>query len=121
MKNDKVEQNWHCLSADHILEQLQSSKKGLSASQVKAALSTFGKNQLPEAKPTSITKLFFSQFKEAMTIVLLVAVAISAFLGELTDAIIISIILLLNASLSTYQEHRAQQALLALKKSPDRR
>ena len=115
MKVNVVEQNWHSLSGEETLKQLNSNDKGLTTSIAKQALTTFGYNRLPEAKPTSIAMLFLRQFKEIMTIILLVAVVISGVLGEFTDALIILIILLLNATLSTYQEYRAQQALLALK------
>lgn len=116
MKAAKEAHQWHRLSKSQALEKLSSNIQGLSSPQAQTAAIRFGKNQLPEAKATSITRLFFRQFKEAMSIVLSIAVIISAALGEVTDAIIISVILILNSSLSTYQEYRAQQALLALKK-----
>jgi Ca2+-transporting ATPase len=112
--NDQI--NWHTLTTQNSLNVLSSSLKGLSNSEAKKALAIFGENQLPEAKSASIVMLFLRQFKEIMTIILLIAVAISGVLGEFTDALIILIILILNATLSTYQEYRAQQALSALKK-----
>ncbi len=116
MKANNIEQNWHSFSCAQTLKQLNASENGLSSSQVKHALTTFGQNKLPEAKPTSIVLLFLRQFKDIMTVILLLAVVVSASLGEYTDALIILIILGLNATLSTYQEYRAQQSLLALKK-----
>jgi Ca2+-transporting ATPase len=115
MKNSDIEESWHCLSSQKILKRLNSKQGGLSGLQAKQALASFGLNKLPQAKSTSIFALFFRQFKEIMIIILLIAVAVSAALGEFTDALVILIILVLNASLSTYQEFRAQQSLQALK------
>jgi Ca2+-transporting ATPase len=115
MKHAKVEAHIYSQSCDQALSTLNTSSEGLTATQAKEYLATFGANKLPDKKTVSIVNLFFRQFKEIMTIILLVAVVISGLLSELTDALIILLILLLNASLSTYQEFRAQQALKALK------
>jgi len=116
MKNSENEINWHTLTTENSLNLLSSNLKGLASSEAEEALVSYGENKLPEAKSTSIAMLFLRQFKEIMTIILLIAVVISGVLGEFTDALIILLILVLNAALSTYQERRAQQALLALKK-----
>lgn len=108
--------NWHSLTCEAALERLHSSKEGLTSLLAKQALAKYGKNQLPVARPSGIVMLFLRQFTEIMTVVLLAAVAISAALGEFTDAIIIFTILLLNAALSTYQERKAQRALSSLRK-----
>lgn len=108
--------NWHSLTTEEALARLHSSPEGLASSFAKQVLAKYGKNQLPVVKSTGIVTLFLRQFTEVMTLVLLAAVVISVVLGEVTDAIIIFIILMLNAALSTYQERKAQLALLALKK-----
>ena len=112
MNSTNDQTNWHTLTTQNSLNVLSSSLKGLSNSEAKKALAIFGENQLPEAKSASIIMLFLRQFKEIMIIILLIAVVISGVLGEFTDPLIILIILILNATLSAYQERRAQQALL---------
>ena len=60
--------------------------------------------------------MFLDQFSDVLIIILLVSAAISVLLGEVTDAIIIGIIVILNATLSVVQEFKAEKSLDALKK-----
>jgi len=116
MDDIKNQISWHTLTSEEVLVRLNSSPDGLTSSVAKKALAKYGKNQLPIAKSAGIVVLFLRQFSEIMTLVLLSAVVISVVLGEVTDAIIIFTILMLNAALSTYQERKAQQSLVALRK-----
>ena len=71
-------------------------------------------NVLPSDDGVNWFRLIFSQFTDVMVIVLIVAAAISALLGEATDVIVILAIVALNALLGIYQEYQAEQALAAL-------
>ena len=90
------------------------SAKGLSDSDVAARHSQYGKNVLPSDDGVNWFQLILSQFTDVMVIVLIVAAAISALLGEATDVIVILAIVALNALLGIYQEYQAEQALAAL-------
>lgn len=109
-------QAWHTLTCADIITHFHSSEQGLTQAQAEQAQQQFGLNALPEAKSANLAQLFFRQFSEVMTIILLIAAVISGMVGEFKDAAIIMVILTLNAGLSTIQEYRAQQALTALKK-----
>ena len=61
-------------------------------------------------------RLFLEQFKDLLIIILLVAVVLSAILGETVDAIVIFIIILFAAGLGFIQEYRAERSIEALKK-----
>ncbi len=89
--------------------------KGLTAAQAKERLAKYGRNQLTQVKPPGPVRIFFSQFKDAMVLILLAATAISALLGEWTDAVTIVVIVILNAVLGFIQEYRTEKTLEALR------
>lgn len=106
---------WHERTPSASLEALGVTGAGLSQAQVAERQAQYGPNRLAEAKGRSILAVFFSQFQDIMIWVLLAAAAISAFLGEWVDALIIAVVVVLNAVLGTVQESRAEAALAALK------
>ena len=103
-------------SVDAVLQELESSKQGLSAQQAAERLARDGANALKEKDPPTRLQMFFSQLKDPMIYVLLAAAAISIALGEFSDSIIILGVVLLNAIVGMVQEGKAQRALDALKK-----
>ncbi|MBP8717497.1 MAG: calcium-transporting P-type ATPase, PMR1-type [Candidatus Atribacteria bacterium] len=98
------------------LELNTSFQRGLSNAEAKERLEKFGPNQLKEGKKRTVWHMLLDQFKDILIIILIISAAISLFLGEVTDAIVIGIIVILNAILSVFQEYRAEQSLEALKK-----
>jgi Ca2+-transporting ATPase len=106
---------WHKLSADDAIKETGSSPKGLSTSEAERKLREFGPNELQETKRKSITAILISQFKDLMILILLGAAIISGIVGDLTDMIIILIIVILNAIIGFFQEYRAEKAMQALK------
>ena len=106
----------HTLTADAVLEALQTdTATGLTADEAARRLSDFGPNRLNEKPPTPKWRIFIAQFQDFMIYVLLAAVAISAFEGQVIEASAILAILLLNGVLGFVQEYRAEAALEALK------
>ena len=112
---------WHALSVDDSFKELRSSKNGLTNEDVAARLATHGPNELSEAKHTSPLRLFMQQFTDFLVIILLIAAAISAFIGwhentkeELYDAAVIMVIVMFNAIFGFVQEYKAEKALAAL-------
>lgn len=81
-----------------------------------ARLKAYGLNRLAAKKRPSILALYFSQFKDLMTLILLAATLVSGLLGEYADAMTIIAIVLLNSGLGLFHELRAEKALLALRK-----
>lgn len=107
---------WHQLSLSDAFIKLDSRYEGLSAAEAVERLKKIGANELQEGKKKSIVKMLLSQFKDIMILILLVAAVISGFLGDITDTIVIIVIVFLNAILGFYQEYRADKAMQALKK-----
>ncbi|WP_071131300.1 cation-translocating P-type ATPase [Enterococcus timonensis] len=115
-KKQQVQGTFYTMSQDDTLKALQSSKEGLSQSEVSKRLAEYGPNALDEGKKKSLLVKFFEQFKDFMIIVLLVAAVISAVIGhEITDAIIILVVVIVNAVFGVFQEAKAEQAIDALK------
>lgn len=116
-------QNFCFTDAEQTLKTLNTSKSGLSEEEARERLTTYGKNELEKGKKTGIVKLFFSQFKDFMTLLLIAAAAVSAVIAflskdknDLTDTFIIISIIFLNAIVGTVQQFRADKAIENLKK-----
>ena len=90
--------------------------KGLASAQAEQLLEKIGPNQLKEGKKRTVWHMLLDQFKDVLIIILLASAVIAVLLGEATDAIVIGIIVILNALLSVVQENRAEKSLDALKR-----
>ena len=107
----------------HSIELLQVSKEldtdfdfGLTEDEVVRRLETYGYNELEKEERISPFSLFIRQFKNVLIVILLIAIVLSAVIGELIDAGIITVIVIFCAVLGFTQEYRAERALEALKK-----
>lgn len=88
---------------------------GLSAQEAKLRLEQNGPNIFDEGKKKTKVQMFFSQLKDPMIYILLAAVAISVFLKEYSDGVIILAVIFLNAIIGMVQENKAEKSLEALK------
>ena len=88
---------------------------GLTAEEAQKRLEEDGANALSQPKRSIPVLMFFAQFKDFLTVILLAATAVSFFLGEYYDALSIILIVLLNAVLGFIQEYRTEKTLNALK------
>ena len=111
-----LENKFHTLNVEETLKKLNTTENGLSSQEAALRLKKFGFNQLPETKRRSTPHLFFDQFNNVLVYILLVAVAISFFLGNHNDAIFIIIVILLNVGLGFFQEYKVERTLLFLKR-----
>src|SRR5690606_4987176 len=75
----------------------------------------YGLNKLQAHKGKSIFMMFVSQLQDALIYVLLAAVVITMLMGEYIDGIIITAVILINATLGVVQEIRAGNAIEALR------
>lgn len=113
----KDRDDWYRLDVSQVLSSLGSDEKaGLSQFEARRRLSECGPNELIEKRKVPAWQLFLEQFKNFLIIILLVAVALSAVLGEVADAIVIFVIVLFAAGLGFFQEYRAERALEALRR-----
>jgi len=109
-------QNFHALSLEQVLEQLQTSRKGLEKEHIRKALQQYGPNSITTEKKGSRIKKALKQFKDYMIILLLVTAGISFYLQEERSAIILLIIVAFNAMIGFLQEYKAEKIMDSLKK-----
>jgi magnesium-transporting ATPase (P-type) len=108
---------WHALSSEVIVARLASDvERGLSAPAVLASRQRHGENALPEAAERTVFGLFFRQFASPLIYLLLGAAAVAYSLGHRNDALVIGVVVLLNALIGAAQEGRAERSLSALRK-----
>jgi len=108
---------WHAQEVEQVLTSLNSHPhQGLSSDEASRRLEEFGPNELRKEEKVSAWALFFNQFKNVLIIILLIATLLSLLIGEILDAAMISVIVLLSAVLGFVQEYKAEKALEALKK-----
>lgn len=106
---------WHTLANEAIFSLLNATPAGLTAAEAVQRLAEHGPNELQAAHRISPWVLLFEQFKNVLIIMLLVATALSAFLGHWTEAIAIAVIVLFAVLLGFVQEYRAERAIEALR------
>ncbi|MEE9525480.1 MAG: calcium-translocating P-type ATPase, SERCA-type [Candidatus Woesearchaeota archaeon] len=120
---------YHAISAQQALHELHSSETGLSQQEADLRLKKYGPNEIKEEKMISPIKIFFSQFKSFIVLILILAMGVSIFIGykeymiegngilkHMIDPIVIFAILILNAAMGFIQEYKAEKSIEALKK-----
>ena len=107
--------NWHLLSISEIAELLNSTPSGIDTIIASERLSEFGKNEIKDNKKKTVWQILLHQLTDFMILVLIVVAVISGFFGELTDALIILAIIIINAAVGFTQEYRSEKAMEALK------
>ncbi|HEY4487757.1 MAG TPA: cation-transporting P-type ATPase, partial [Candidatus Paceibacterota bacterium] len=106
---------WHSISLPELFERLRSSEEGLTQKEAEARLKEHGPNVLPEGEGHSVFHLFFSQFNSPLMYIMIAATAISFVLGNTVEAVFIFVVMISNALVGFYQEHKANQSLKMLK------
>lgn len=89
---------------------------GLDAKQVQESSIRHGINQITKNKKKTILQMILGQLKETMVLILLIALVISAILGEYIDAVVILLVIMINTAIGVFQENKAERAIEALEK-----
>ena len=109
--------NWYQLKPEAILDRLETDlDEGLTSAEVDGRQEKFGLNELIDRGTKNPWIILLNLFRDFLVIILLLAAVISLVLGEYLDVVVILAIVALNAILGFTQEHRAEQAMAALKK-----
>ncbi len=116
MDYSSYKEKWHATENNVITGYLESDlKKGLSDAQVKQRMEEFGLNELPHKKKKNAFLRFLGYFNDILIYILLIAAAITAFLGHYVDTIVILLVTVINAAIGYFQENKAEKALENIK------
>jgi Ca2+-transporting ATPase len=107
--------HWHAIDVAQAFQVLNASPEGLTEAEIRRRLAQYGPNAIEAKKKTSKLALLFDQLKNPLVVVLVAAAAISLLAGEIVDAIVVGVVLLINTLIGFYQEYRAEEAIEALK------
>ncbi|MBN1214885.1 MAG: cation-translocating P-type ATPase [Candidatus Lokiarchaeota archaeon] len=129
---ESKELNAHVLEVEKVVKEIDSNiDSGLTENEVEIRLEKFGLNELIQTKKVSAMEIFIGQFKDFLVYLLFFAIGVSLAVGfyelsrghkptEFMDALVIFIILIVNAVLGFYQEFKAEKAVESLKKMAPR-
>ena len=108
---------WYGKTIDQVLNELQVEHHyGLTEVEAERRLKEYGENKLTEKPKQSLFSLFINQLKDTLIYVLLGATAITLLIGEYVDAVIILLVIFINAGIGVFQEFKAEKAIESLKK-----
>jgi len=115
-------EDWHAVGVEAAFARVGSSPTGLSKTEAAKRLAQDGPNELVQTTRISPLRIFLEQFTNVLVIILIIAAALSGYLGlsrgdpsDLWDAVLIAIIVVLNSVFGFIQEYRAEKSLQALK------
>ena len=83
----------------------------LTTKQARENQEKYGFNELVEGKKKSTMQIFLEQFKDFLVIILIISAVISGILGDAESAIVIFVVITMNAILGTVQTVKAEQSL----------
>jgi Ca2+-transporting ATPase len=107
---------WHAVAQAEAVSRLEvDPATGLAKDEVAQRRARHGDNALLEPRRRSTASLVLSQFRNPLIYLLFAAAALALVLGERSDAIVIFVVVLLNAVIGAIQEGRAEHALAALR------
>ena len=104
------------LSKEETRKKVNGQQEPLTDQQVREHQEKYGKNELVEGKKKSTFQIFLEQYKDFLVIILIAAAIVSGFLGDAESAVVILVVITMNAILGTVQTVKAEQSLNSLKK-----
>ncbi len=99
-----------------LFRELECRAEGLTAAEAKARLETCGPNELRSGEKKSVARVFLEQFRDLLVVILILAAAVSAALGDGESALVILAVITMNAVLGTVQTVKAAASLDSLKR-----
>ncbi len=103
-------------TVDEVKRQINGTEDPLTQEEIQRRQRQYGPNQLVEGQKKSALQIFLQQFQDALVIILIIAAIVSGCLGDGESAVVILIVITINAILGTVQTLHAEQSLDSLKK-----
>jgi len=114
MMDKETRQAWYSVSPEQALLDLETSSEGLSETEAVARFEQYGPNRLKSVKETSVWKILLHQFASPLIYILLAAMVVTLAIQHWTDALVIGVVIVINAVIGFTQENRAENAIQAL-------
>jgi P-type Ca2+ transporter type 2C len=108
--------DWYRTDAQEVLRRLGASEEGLADEAVRERLERHGPNRLTEKEGISRLEILVHQFKSPLIYILLVAALVTFLLREYIDTGVILAVVILNAVIGFFQEYKAEESVLALRR-----
>ena len=102
-------------NVEDSLNDLKSSKKGLTKKEAVLAQEKYGLNEI-KVRNVNALNILIRQFKSPFCYLLLIAALISIILRQIDDSIAVLAFILINVFLGFFQEYRAEKAVSLLQK-----
>ena len=107
---------YYQLPGREVLKKLNGSEEPLTSQQVREHQEKYGRNELAEGKKETILHIFLGQYKDFLVMILIAAAIVSGLLRDVESAVVILVVITINAVLGTMQTVKAEQSLDSLKK-----
>lgn len=111
---DNMKHDFQTMNEEEIFHNLKTGLNGLTEDEAGQRITLYGLNELPKKKKDSIFKIFFMQFANSITVIMIIACILSFMVHEVTDAIAIIFIIMVDAIMGTVQEWKANKSAEAL-------
>lgn len=108
--------NFYQQQVEEVFTELNTQQEGLSNEEAQKRLEEYGPNELNVARGTPKWALLLSQFKDVLTIMLVVAAGMSLLIQNYRDAIVMLAIVFINVVIGFLQEFKAEEIMSSLKK-----
>lgn len=113
-KTPRIRGRWQSLDAAEALRKLETDPQGLEQEEAQRRLHQHGRNQIGDVDRAHPLKILLHQFTSPLIYVLMAAMVISFFIERWEDAVVIAVVLVINATVGFFQEYRAEGAIAAL-------
>ena len=113
----KVTPKYHAMSTDEVIQSLEvDPTRGLTRNEISDRQRRFGFNTIGQSRSVSLSKIFLNQFKSLLTALLVGAAILSFIFEDVSEAVAILIVIIINISIGFWAESKAQRSMAALRK-----
>ncbi len=102
-------------SSVETMENLDTSREGLSKAEAEARIEKYGYNEIAEGKRDGLFVVFLKQFADLLVFILIICAILSALTGNAESTAVIIGVIVMNAIIGTVQHFKAEKSLDALK------